>query len=50
MGRFGTPDGLTGALPWLLSPASRFVAGVIVRVASARVGQGWQVPDGTGRP
>ncbi|HVZ89517.1 MAG TPA: SDR family oxidoreductase [Polyangia bacterium] len=32
MGRFGTPDDLTGALLWLLSPASRFVTGVVVPV------------------
>jgi len=32
MGRFGAPDDLTGALLWLLSPASRFVTGVVVPV------------------
>jgi NAD(P)-dependent dehydrogenase (short-subunit alcohol dehydrogenase family) len=32
MGRFGSPDDLTGALLWLLSPASRFVTGVVVPV------------------
>jgi hypothetical protein len=29
MARFGTPD-LTGAMLWPLSPASRFVTGVVV--------------------
>jgi NAD(P)-dependent dehydrogenase (short-subunit alcohol dehydrogenase family) len=32
MGRFGTPEDLTGALLWLLSPASRFVTGIVVPV------------------
>jgi NAD(P)-dependent dehydrogenase (short-subunit alcohol dehydrogenase family) len=32
MGRFGRPDDLTGALLWLLSPASSFVTGVVVPV------------------
>ncbi|MBC8133322.1 MAG: SDR family oxidoreductase, partial [Deltaproteobacteria bacterium] len=32
MRRYGTPDDLTGALLWLLSPASRFVTGVVVPV------------------
>jgi NAD(P)-dependent dehydrogenase (short-subunit alcohol dehydrogenase family) len=32
MGRFGNPDDLSGALLWLLSPASRFVTGVVVPV------------------
>ena len=31
-GRFGTPEDLTGALLWLLSPASAFVTGVVVPV------------------
>jgi NAD(P)-dependent dehydrogenase (short-subunit alcohol dehydrogenase family) len=31
-GRFGTPDDLSGALLWLLSPASRFVTGAVVPV------------------
>ena len=32
MGRFGAPEDLSGALIWLLSPASRFVTGVVVAV------------------
>jgi NAD(P)-dependent dehydrogenase (short-subunit alcohol dehydrogenase family) len=32
LGRFGAPDDLTGAVLWLLSPASRFVTGVVVPV------------------
>jgi NAD(P)-dependent dehydrogenase (short-subunit alcohol dehydrogenase family) len=32
MARFGTPEDLTGALLWLLSPASKFVTGVVVPV------------------
>jgi len=32
MGRFGAPDDLTGAVLWLLSPASRFVTGAVVPV------------------
>ena len=32
MGRFGTPEDLTGALLWLLSPAASFVTGVVVPV------------------
>lgn len=32
MGRFGTPDDLTGALVWLLSPSARFVTGILVPV------------------
>jgi len=32
MARFGTPDDLTGAMLWLLSPASRFVTGTVVPV------------------
>ena len=32
MNRFGTPDDLSGALLWLLSPASRFVTGIVVPV------------------
>jgi NAD(P)-dependent dehydrogenase (short-subunit alcohol dehydrogenase family) len=31
-GRFGTPEDLTGALLWLLSPASRFVTGAVIPV------------------
>jgi NAD(P)-dependent dehydrogenase (short-subunit alcohol dehydrogenase family) len=31
-GRFGTPEDLSGALLWLLSPASRFVTGAVVPV------------------
>jgi NAD(P)-dependent dehydrogenase (short-subunit alcohol dehydrogenase family) len=31
-GRFGTPDDLSGALLWLLSPASRFVTGAVIPV------------------
>jgi NAD(P)-dependent dehydrogenase (short-subunit alcohol dehydrogenase family) len=31
-GRFGTPDDLTGALLWLLSPASKFVTGAVIPV------------------
>ncbi len=31
-GRFGSPDDLTGAVLWLLSPAARFVTGVVVPV------------------
>jgi NAD(P)-dependent dehydrogenase (short-subunit alcohol dehydrogenase family) len=30
--RFGEPDDLVGALVWLVSPASRFVTGVVVPV------------------
>ena len=30
MNRFGTPDDLTGALLWLLSPASKFVTGIVL--------------------
>jgi NAD(P)-dependent dehydrogenase (short-subunit alcohol dehydrogenase family) len=32
MGRFGTPDDLSGALVWLLSPASKFVTGIVLPV------------------
>jgi len=32
MRRYGTPEDLTGALLWLLSPASRFVTGIVVPV------------------
>lgn len=32
MNRFGTPEDLIGALLWLLSPASKFVTGIIVPV------------------
>jgi NAD(P)-dependent dehydrogenase (short-subunit alcohol dehydrogenase family) len=32
MGRFGDPEDLLGTLLWLLSPASRFVTGVVVPV------------------
>jgi NAD(P)-dependent dehydrogenase (short-subunit alcohol dehydrogenase family) len=32
MGRFGVPGDLTGAVLWLLSPAARFVTGVVVPV------------------
>ena len=32
MSRFGVPDDLTGAVLWLLSPAARFVTGIVVPV------------------
>jgi NAD(P)-dependent dehydrogenase (short-subunit alcohol dehydrogenase family) len=32
MARFGDPEELVGALLWLLSPASRFVTGIIVPI------------------
>ena len=32
MGRFGKPEDLLGATLWLLSPASSFVAGIVVPV------------------
>jgi NAD(P)-dependent dehydrogenase (short-subunit alcohol dehydrogenase family) len=32
MGRFGVPEDLLGAVVWLLSPASRFVTGIVVPV------------------
>jgi NAD(P)-dependent dehydrogenase (short-subunit alcohol dehydrogenase family) len=32
MGRFGAPEDLTGAMLWLLSPAARFVTGIVVPV------------------
>jgi NAD(P)-dependent dehydrogenase (short-subunit alcohol dehydrogenase family) len=32
MGRFGDPEDLLGTLLWLLSPASRFVTGIVVPV------------------
>ena len=32
MGRFGEPDELVGAATWLLSPAARFVTGIVVPV------------------
>lgn len=32
MGRFGTPEDLTGTLLWLVSPASAFVTGIVVPV------------------
>src|SRR6185312_5990506 len=32
MARFGKPEDLTGALLWLLSPASEFVTGVVLPV------------------
>jgi len=31
-GRFGTPDDLLGAMLWLLSPASKFVTGIVVPI------------------
>jgi NAD(P)-dependent dehydrogenase (short-subunit alcohol dehydrogenase family) len=32
MGRFGAPEDLSGTMLWLLSPASRFVTGIVVPV------------------
>lgn len=32
MGRFGNPEDLIGALMWLVSPASKFVTGIVVPV------------------
>jgi NAD(P)-dependent dehydrogenase (short-subunit alcohol dehydrogenase family) len=32
MGRFGVPDDLIGTVAWLLSPASRFVTGIVVPI------------------
>jgi NAD(P)-dependent dehydrogenase (short-subunit alcohol dehydrogenase family) len=32
MGRFGEPEDLLGTMLWLLSPASRFVTGIVVPV------------------
>jgi NAD(P)-dependent dehydrogenase (short-subunit alcohol dehydrogenase family) len=32
MGRFGTPEDLTGALLWLASPASRFITGAVIPI------------------
>ena len=32
MARFGSPEDLNGALLWLLSPASRFVTGIVLPV------------------
>jgi len=32
MGRFGVPDDLIGTVVWLLSPASRFVHGIVVPI------------------
>jgi NAD(P)-dependent dehydrogenase (short-subunit alcohol dehydrogenase family) len=32
MGRYGEPDDLLGALVWLVSPASKFVSGIVVPV------------------
>jgi NAD(P)-dependent dehydrogenase (short-subunit alcohol dehydrogenase family) len=32
MGRYGSPEDLSGALIWLLSPASKFVTGIVVPV------------------
>ena len=32
MGRFGVPDDLVGTVVWLLSPASKFVHGTVVRI------------------
>lgn len=32
MARFGSPEDLTGAVLWLLSPASRFVTGIVVPI------------------
>jgi NAD(P)-dependent dehydrogenase (short-subunit alcohol dehydrogenase family) len=32
MARYGSPDDLSGALIWLLSPASKFVTGIVVPV------------------
>jgi len=32
MGRFGVPDDLAGTLLWLVSPASKFVTGIVVPV------------------
>lgn len=32
MGRFGTPEDLIGAVLWLLSPASKFVTGIVLPV------------------
>jgi NAD(P)-dependent dehydrogenase (short-subunit alcohol dehydrogenase family) len=32
MGRFGTPDDLTGTIAWLLSSASAFVTGIVVPI------------------
>ena len=31
-GRFGTPDDLLGAMLWLLSPASKFVTGIVLPI------------------
>jgi NAD(P)-dependent dehydrogenase (short-subunit alcohol dehydrogenase family) len=32
MGRFGSPEDLLGTVMWLLSPASKFVTGIVVPV------------------
>ena len=32
LARFGKPEDLTGALLWLLSPASQFVTGAVIPV------------------
>ncbi|NQT53875.1 SDR family oxidoreductase, partial [bacterium] len=32
MGRFGVPDDLVGTIVWLLSPAARFVHGIVVPI------------------
>jgi NAD(P)-dependent dehydrogenase (short-subunit alcohol dehydrogenase family) len=32
MARYGAPEDLSGTLIWLLSPASRFVTGIVVAV------------------
>ncbi len=32
MGRFGTPEDLLGAVLWLLSPASKFVTGIVLPI------------------
>jgi NAD(P)-dependent dehydrogenase (short-subunit alcohol dehydrogenase family) len=32
MGRFGVPEDLLGAVLWLLSPASKFVTGIVLPI------------------
>jgi NAD(P)-dependent dehydrogenase (short-subunit alcohol dehydrogenase family) len=36
MGRVGTPEEMAAAVMWLLSPASSYVTGTVLRVSGGR--------------